>query len=180
MYLLGATQTKFIATITALLTVTAGLPHLQCQCPNGQVMLFCQGNTSSPSGCCCATSGSSASEIKACCCSTKKEKAQKLASVKHRSCCTHSTDDLQHVAGKDNSVPVVKAPSCVKTVVAADPADTIANAGIPIQPGACVLASWEPVYILPTVFLAPVSTRSPPGFHPTPPDLVVILCHFTC
>jgi hypothetical protein len=180
MYLLGATLTKFIATITALLTVTAGLPHLQCQCPNGQVMLFCQGNTSSPSGCCCATSGSSATEIKACCCSTKKEKAQKLASVKHRSCCTHSTGDLQHDTGKDNSVPVVKAPSCMKTVVTADPTYTIANADIPIQPGAGMLVGWEPVYIPPTLLLAPAAARLPPKFHPTPPDLVVILCHFTC
>lgn len=178
MYLLGVTLTKYIATLTALLTVTAGLPHLQCQCPNGQVMFFCQGNTSSPSGCCCATGGSSATEINLCCCSPKKEKAQNLAAVKHRSCCTHSTDDLQHDGGKDNSVPVVKAPSCVKTVVAADPAYTIANTDI--QPWADSLASWEEVYFLPTLVLAPAAAHSPPEFHPTPPDLVVILCHFTC
>ncbi len=39
--------------LTAIMTLVAGLPHFQCQCPNGSIKPFCFGIFCSSSGCCC-------------------------------------------------------------------------------------------------------------------------------
>src|SRR5579872_5673799 len=114
MYPLGMTLTKLLATVAAFTTVTAGLPYVQCQCPNGQVMLFCQGNSSTPSGFCCATSGSSPTEVQSCCCASKKANSLKLAAAKNHSCCTHSNVDSQLSTSNDIPLLVIKSTCCVK------------------------------------------------------------------
>src|SRR5262245_60186384 len=52
--------------LTALLTLFAGLPRVQCRCPDGRVKPFCLGpcvRADGSPGCCCAGAGTPA----ACC-----------------------------------------------------------------------------------------------------------------
>ena len=182
MYLLGATLSKVLATVAAIMTVTAGLPSFQCRCPDGRVKLFCQGSVSSSSGCCCATGCSSSTEDEPCCCGAKKANSQEPNPAKTRSCCTHTVSTPQKQPGTDAPQLVVKANCCVKTVVAAAPVDSVADAstgGAVHQPGDAPVL-WAPAFVPPHVVTGTNSARSPPGFLAAPPDLVVVLCHFTC
>jgi hypothetical protein len=59
--------------LTAIVTLFAGFPHVECRCPNGQIKLFCFGEASAASGTgCCRDPGSVAA-----------------GPVKHGSCCGH-------------------------------------------------------------------------------------------
>lgn len=71
--------------LTALLTLVAGFPFLECHCPNGQVKPFCIGSVarSSASGCCCGGS---------CCLSTNGDKCCQASDVNETStCCKNPT-----------------------------------------------------------------------------------------
>ena len=182
MYLLGATLTKLLATLAAVMTVTAGLPGFECRCPDGRVKLFCQGNASSPSGCCCAAGDSSFPEAKSCCCEAKKANGQEPRAAEKRSCCTHSHAESQKGPGSDGPQLEVKATCCVKTVVAATPVDSVADAGtgVAVHQLGDTFILWEPSPVPPSVASGTATARPPPGFLTAPPDLIVILCHFTC
>jgi hypothetical protein len=39
--------------LTAVMTLVTGLPHFQCQCPNGSIKPICFGVFCSSTGCCC-------------------------------------------------------------------------------------------------------------------------------
>jgi hypothetical protein len=58
----GAISRAGFAWLTAIMTLVAGLPHFQCQCPNGAVKPFCFGIFCSSSGCCCRDACSSGSK----------------------------------------------------------------------------------------------------------------------
>ncbi len=176
MYLLGVTLTKFLATLAAFMTVTAGLPSFQCRCPDGRVKPFCQGNDSS--GCCRDVDESSSLETKSCC--EKKADVQKPHSGKKHSCCADSGDVPQQGVGRDGSQIVVKATCCVKTLVSDSPVYSVADTSIPVHQSGDRLIDWEPVPLLSSVALGSIAARSPPGFVSSPPDLVIIFCHFTC
>jgi hypothetical protein len=180
MNLLGATLTKYMATLAAIMTVTAGLPHVQCQCPNGQVKLFCQWNASSSSGSCCATRESAIAEAESCCCATKKENSLKLAVAKNRSCCTHSNVDSQHTASNDTSLHVVQATCCVKTFVTDTPVYTVNDSGNSVHQLVDTQVFWELVPAPISVTSDSVRVHSSPGSHTSTQDLVILLCHFTC
>jgi hypothetical protein len=176
MFLLGATLTKFLATLAAIMTVTAGLPSFQCRCPDGRVKLFCQGNDSS--GCCGTADESSSPEAKSCC--EKKANVQKPHLGKKHSCCSDSDGVPQQDAGRDGSQIVVKVTCCVKTLVADARVYSVADPGIPVHQSGDTLITWELVSLLPSVASGTVAAHSPAGFFTSPPDLVIIFCHFTC
>jgi len=176
MYLLGVTLTKFLATLAAIMTVTAGLPSFQCRCPDGRVKLFCQGNDSS--GCCGAVDESSSPETKSCC--EKKANVQKPHPGKKHSCCAGSECAPQQGDGRESSQIVVKATCCVKTLVTDSPVYSVADPSIPVHQSGDTLIVWEPVPLLTSLALGKIAARSLPGFVTSPPDLVIILCHFTC
>lgn len=184
MYLLGATLTKFLATLAAILTVTAGLPNFQCRCPDGRVMHFCNGKASSPSGCCCDTGSSSSPEAKSCCCEAKKANTREPTATSKRPCCAQSekpSKDRQQGSDGDSSQLAIKAACCVKSVVAAPVVDSIPTTGSPLHQVIDTLVLWSPALDASSlVFADVVATRPPPRFLATPPDLVVVLCHFTC
>jgi len=181
MYLLGAALTKFLATLAAVMTVTAGLPSFQCRCPDGRVKLFCQGNASSPSGCCCAAGDSSSPEAKSCCSEATKANGQEPKAAKKRSCC-HSYCDPKQDSDSDGQRVAVKAACCVKTIVAAAPVYSVVDSGtgVAVHQFSDALALWAPAFVPSHAASGTAAARSPPGFLTTPPDLVVILCHFTC
>jgi hypothetical protein len=180
MYLIGATLTKFLATLAAMMTVTAGLPSSQCRCPDGRVMLFCQGTASSNS-CCCAEANSPSSETTACCCKVKRADAQKPQTTKKHSCCPISQNDSQNRAGSGGSQIVVKAACCEKTVVTATQIPSIVDPGFRVHQLVVTSVHFEPVPTLtPIVASGATADRSPPGLLASPPDRVIIFCHLTC
>jgi hypothetical protein len=177
MFLLGGTVTKFLATLAAIMTVTAGLPSFQCRCPDGRVKLFCQGIDSL--GCCGTADESPSPEAKSCC--EKKANEQKAQAAKKHSCCTGSECVPQQSSGRDGgSQIVVKATCCVKTLVADSPVYSVADPSVPVHHSGDTLITWELVPLLSSVATATLAAHSPPGFFTSPPDLVIILCHFTC
>jgi hypothetical protein len=177
MFLLGATLTKFLATLAAIMTVTAGLPSFQCRCPDGRIKLFCQGNDSS--GCCGTPDESSSPEAKSYC--EQKANVQNPHPGKKHSCCGDSDRVPQQGAGRDGgSQIVVKATCCVKTLVADAPAYSVADPSLLVQQSGDTPTVWEPVPLLSSVGSGTVAAHSPPGFVTSPPDLVIIFCHFTC
>lgn len=114
MFLVGGTLTRLLATLTAVMTVTAGLPGVRCLCPNGQQKLFCHGS----SGCCCSPGSPTSSDATPSCCGAHAALPSAPNGAKSHPCCAHT----EAAPGKDGPAgPVVKSPCCVKTVVA-DPA----------------------------------------------------------
>lgn len=180
MYLLGATLTKLLATAAAVMTVTAGLPSNQCRCPDGQVKLFCHGNASAPSGCCCAADGSASPETKPCCDGAKTTDTRQPTPSKKRSCCAHSHGGSPKEPGCDGPRVVVKAGCCVKTVVAAPAVDSVATASNPAHQATDTLALNEPTFVVPHITADAVAAYPPPWLLAIPTDLVVVLHRFLC
>ena len=182
MYLLGANLTKFLATLTALMTVTAGLPSLQCRCPDGRIKHIFQGIAAS--GCCCAKSDvSSASGAASCCrsgCCAKKSSASKPQMAQKHSCCKHSEVTPQQTAGRDGAPIEVKSAGCEITLVVEEPINSIVAGGNSVDQlgDAHIVAEPDPV-------LTPFASRSaalqcPYRSLAAPPNLIISLCHFTC
>jgi len=175
MFLLGASLTKFFATVAALMTVTAGLPTTYCRCPDGRIMLFCQGNASS--GCCCS---SSSPKTKSCCCQAKKANNQNLQESKKHSCCVRNDGTPRQGSGGDGCHIVAKSPSCVKTLVSDTSAYSVEDSENPVANFGDSLFVWEQFSASPSFALATISIHSSPGVLVYQPDLVIILCHLTC
>jgi hypothetical protein len=68
----------------------------------------------------------------------------------------------------------------VKTVVTDAPVYSIETTGVPVHQSGDTLALWELAPVPPPAPSGTAAARPPPGFLPAPPDLVVVLCHFTC
>lgn len=175
MYLLGATLTKLLATLAAVMTVTAGLPSFQCRCPDGRVKLLCHGGTSSPAGCCCSAESSASSA--ASCCSAKKAGVRRAGAVKTRSCCARSHGESQRQTGDDGHRLGVKGCCCVKAATAAPAVYSVEHTGGPTDQPADVPAFRETAAAPPHVTSAAAALRCGP--RADGPDLAV-LCHFTC
>ncbi len=181
MYLLGTTITKLLATVAAFMTITAGMPHTQCRCPNGQIKFFCHGNISNPSGCCSTPTASSPSDGEPCCREAKKEKPPGAELALKRPCCTHTHTEQSKGHENDGSPAKFQAPSCVKTVVAASALDSVENSGTSVQQTIDILALEAPeLPVLSVALDAAVATRPPPLSRIGHPNLIVVLCHFTC
>jgi hypothetical protein len=161
----GGTRTRFLAAVAAFMTVTAGLPRVQCVCPDGRVKPFCPGP--SASGCCCASSSArTATQVKACCCRGAGETPP---------CCTLAS--ATRPAGEEQA-RAVKTCGCVRTVVADAVVYTAEDVGCISRLKADELVSWE---VTPaTSEHATRLARVEPRYLLHPPDLVVALCHFTC
>jgi len=177
MFLLGASLTKFFATVAAFMTVTAGLPTTYCRCPDGRIMLFCQGNASS--GCCCAVGSSSSLNPKSCCCQ-KKANDQQTQEAKKHSCCALKNGTPHQGGCCDGYQIVAKAPSCVKTLVSDSSAYSVEDSESPVDNFGDSLIVWEQFSASPSFALATISIHSSPGVLVYQPDLIIIFCHFTC
>lgn len=180
MYLLGGTLTKLVATLTALMTVTAGLPLSQCRCPDGRIKLFCQGTASSESGCCCASSCSSGGAARPCCCGGKKTAPSQPKATGKRPCCAHAREESKKSPEHRGTQLVVKASCCVKTVVAQAPAFSAEKTSVSVHFSGDLLAFWQPVAIPQLVISATRAARPPPSSLLEPPDINLLLCRFLC
>ena len=169
MCLLGAALTRLLATAAAFATVTAGLPHVQCVCPDGRVKLFCPGPIGS--GCCCriAPPASGPARAEPNCC---------RAVGGCPGCCARVTPAPLAGSAGDEQAKADGCRGCVRTVVADPAAYAAEDAGdaartqahTPVTLSGTSVASEQAADII----------RLEPRYLLPPPDLVVVLCHFTC
>lgn len=178
MYLLGATLTKLLATVVAVMTVAAGLPSSQCLCPDGRVKFFCQGTASGTSGCCCAAGDTPSSESKPCCGGVKTAPIRGSTHTKKHSCCVQAQGESEG-PGRHGSGIGAKAGCCVQTLATVPAVDTVAATGTPVQQAIDTLALGEPPLLLPPVTAA-VAARPPSEHSSRTIDLVVVLHRFLC
>lgn len=181
MHLMGANLMKFLSTLTAFMTVTAGVPSLQCRCPDGRIKHFYQGIVSS--GCCCAgRDGSSANSSSSCCrsscCRAKKSSAQQPQPARKHSCCNHPDVAPTQTDGGEGSRIEVKATGCEITLVA-DASNSMMDTGSSLNQldNLLVLAEADPVL---APFVSGSTPRCPQRSLAPPPNLIICLCRFTC
>jgi hypothetical protein len=137
----------------ALLTPVAGIPHVDCLCPNGHVKLFCL-NLSFKSGPCCCGGACCSPDGGGCCCA--KHASVHATQGKGKACCAHArqpgTPAGNHIAGttcrktlvdgdSQTVPPTSAAASDHVTVVALAPAAVPLPASAPAA-GGCLL-SWQ-------------------------------------
>jgi hypothetical protein len=88
-----------ILSLTAVMTLIAGIPHFTCVCPNGKIKPFCFGVAVNSSGCCCGKACCASGPSGKCCCGSSggcacPEKADKTPKSPENgyqaksSCCT--------------------------------------------------------------------------------------------
>lgn len=162
MYLLGATLTKFFALVAAAMTVTAGMPSIECRCPDGQVKLLCLGTACT--ACCCSSSVNGRSCY---CCQAGKHSCNARA-------------PRSPIQGGSNSQATIKAPGCARTLVSGTTILSVANSGDSPEPVGESLTLWE---LIPTPFTFAsdwVSPHTSPGLAVAPPNLPILFCHLAC
>lgn len=168
MYPFGGALTKLLATVAALMTVTTGAPRIQCVCPDGRVKLFCPGP--SASGCCCA--GPSSPDTPGA------GPRSRGAPGGAQSCCTRAANSPPARPAGDGLARAEKVCGCERTVGTAPVAYAAERAGEASQIDPDASVSWDATSDTPEQTARPVRVESR-LLHP-PPDLVILLCHFTC
>jgi hypothetical protein len=117
----GKTLQSGFVWLTALLTLVAGSPHVQCRCPNGRIKPFCLGflfQGGATGGCCAADAPSSWSsccagphaartekDIPSCCscCSSAEERAESETCVHAAGCTRTLTGPVEFVAASGDA-----------------------------------------------------------------------------
>jgi hypothetical protein len=145
-----------LAWLTAVATLVAGSPYLDCRCPDGRVKLFCLPTAAEPEGCCCggaccpSTSGascgqgngsSSANRGAACpCCrrhATQEQERSSDSVQAGQGCCT------RQLVPPEVSVPTHTRTAVSKDLTAAPcPAPDAALASSPTTPADRQTPSW--------------------------------------
>jgi len=156
--------------MTAGMIILAGIPHLDCVCPNGHHKPFCLGS-SSEGGCCCGGACCSASDGGGgCCCHASRQAVQ--VQTEHQSCCGQE----QGQQSEDPSAPDAQLHNtgCKRTLaeavlVAIAPAKPTVPASLPVSAELTVALSFSHSASCWLLW---------PNFHPPPTDLVVALQHF--
>jgi hypothetical protein len=96
--------------LTAVMTLVTGLPHFQCQCPNGSIKPYCFGVFCSSTGCCCNNVCSGGP--KGFC-----RNGRGAAQGKGRAaCCCRNTGSLS-APGSSSGKPQVQTTGCQKSLV---------------------------------------------------------------
>lgn len=81
--------------LTAVLTLVAGVPRLECRCPNGNIKPFCLGSTRNSSGCCCGGACYSSTPGRECCCQAPMQVAAEETQI--GSCCCHQNQETSRL-----------------------------------------------------------------------------------
>jgi hypothetical protein len=166
MYLLGTTLTNYLALLAALTTLGTGLPRIQCRCPDGRIMVFCQG---SGSACCCgAARQSCSSELRSCCCKAK-----------HRTYCQRTSGSPAHAIGLGHSQVVLEQPGCKKTLVADTAAFLVEDPRSFLQT-VPVLLVWDRSLCPHSQGSGGTAAQSSLACLSGSSSLVIRFCHLTC
>lgn len=168
MYPQGGIRARLLAAVAAFMAVTAGVPRVQCVCPDGRVKFFCLGR--SASGCCCsASSAPTSAEANPRCC---------LAACGSLTPRTHAAPESPPAPADEGEIGPVKTCGCVRTVVAEAAAYVAQEVGDASRFQPDVLVTWE-VTLVASEQTARLAQTAPRLLIP-PPDLIVVLSHFTC
>jgi len=158
--------------LTAIMTLVAGLPHFQCQCPNGAVKPFCFGFFCSSSGCCCGDA--CASGAKECRPAAKAPPGRK---GKAPCCCGRAGRQPTRAPADPN--PHVQTRGCAKSFA---PQQNLAPAGAPKMIGDQGIGGpFLPVALAFAHVDSAAARADDRGVHlpaPPPPDLVIVLQRF--
>jgi hypothetical protein len=164
MAFMGNAVTKLLATVSAFMTVTVGVPRFECVCPDGAVKLFCSAR--SEVGCCSRPSSTDSSESKRPCCREGDTSP---------TCCLQ-----QHLSSSTSAggPQFLRACGCHRTVAIDSLHYTVKDSGdgAELTTVGLVAAEMLPVckgesgqaYLAERQFLVPT------------PDLTILLRHFTC
>lgn len=163
----GDTATRLLAMVAALMTATSGVPRVECVCPDGRVRLFCAGPPIS--GCCCA--GTSTLDPAA-------AGHRRSAARGAWSCCAPVVKRAPTCPAGDGQARAERACGCESRLVGAPVSIVPEHAGAASQLGPGALPLWEVIAVSPGQ--AAWRVRVMLGTIGRPPDLVVLLCHFTC
>lgn len=149
---------KYLATVTAFLTVLAGGPRVRCVCPDGRVQFLCP--DSFASGCCCNPSAADSAGA-----------APSPGQRDPHSCCAR----VRSGASADQTRAVERC-GCQRALVA-DAAYTAEEAsdGDRFEAGSTAWAG-RPIVTTQTSRFDRVERR----FLLPPSDRVILFCHFTC
>ena len=158
--------------LTAVMTLVAGLPHFQCQCPNGSVKPFCFGVFCSSSGCCCGD---------ACSPSPKDTHGNPKAAPprKGRLPCCGAAHCSQSKPKPSDGRPRVEGRGCQRSLAQQQHLAPSVQAKAPDDTGAPASA-----VLIPTALSSLASARSAADVNclhlaaPPPPDLVILLQRF--
>jgi hypothetical protein len=148
-----------LVVLTALMTLVAGAPRVDCVCPNGNVKVFCLKALIGSEGCCCDDM----------CCETSSGAQTKPFAKK--SCCDRPGEPTTHNSQKTKNCP------CRRTLVEATSSVIASSPEAPRQANAGEMAAIEfsPVQIE-VCEASAVINRSPP--QPLPPtDLLSTFKH---
>lgn len=160
MYLPGAVLTKYFSLVAAVMTVTAGVPSIECRCPDGRVKLLTL-------VCVCTSCSSSPVGDRFCSCRDMK-----------RFC--GGGPPRVSLQGGINSKATIKALGCVKTLVPHTTVLSPVGSGDSSEPVGDSPVLWE---MIPTPFACNpncVFLNASPEFAVAPPDLPILLCHLAC
>lgn len=158
MHLLGGIEAKLLAAAVAVMSVVTGLPRVQCVCPDGRVHLF-WGGPSAP--CCCAAHA---------CCSGDTEPSGRAPA-----CCARAA---QGTPPGDGHAQAGGSCACERTVVSAPPQHLPQDDGGSPRGEPAPALAWGLSVSLPEHPVGRTLLRS--EARRGPPDLVIVLCHFTC
>ena len=157
--------------LTAVMTLVAGFPHFQCQCPNGSIKPFCFGVFCSSTGCCCNVCSGGPKGY----CRTGKGAV--LGKGRAACCCRHTSSSS--VPGSSSGAPGVQATGCQKSLVQHQ--HFVTSASIKVTHNRVAFDSILPAF---TTFsrLDPArAMAAKQGLHsaaPPPSDLVIVLQRF--
>jgi hypothetical protein len=160
----GATLTRLLARVTALMTVTVGVPRCECICPDGTVKLFCSGR--SDAGCCAST-----------CDNPVVVEGPDQVSEKPCPCCSHARAESDRQVARSTDL-VIRACGCQRAIVM-DSLPTALNDVVDVgEAGVVEVAAWA---LIPSSTAWPGRSSLVGRQSPLPsPSLVVLFCHFTC
>jgi hypothetical protein len=159
------------AWLTAITTLVAGLPHFQCQCPNGSIKPFCFGVYCSSSGCCCGDVCSGGPKDSPC-----NAKAAPARKGRPACCGGHSGG---RPAPQDSGPPQLEGKGCQKSLAQQQQLAPSSVTKIAYDRGVAHAA-----YLASPAFTPLDSARTGTdvgGLHlaaPPPPDLVIVLQRF--
>jgi hypothetical protein len=172
MNVIGKTARAGFAWLTAITMLVAGLPHFQCQCPNGAIKPFCFVVVYSSSGCCCSDACSGAPKDSRC-----NPEAASSRTGRPACCCAHSRG--RRTPQDSGGAPRLEGKGCQKTLAQQQqfaPAAATKSVNERCVAHAVCVAS---VAVTPCGPAGAMTNLG--GLHlaaPPPPDLVVVLQRF--
>jgi len=168
MHVLGANLRPALVCVTAVMTLVAGTPHVDCRCPDGRRKPYCLGTTTSGRSCCCGGTCCPNTSGKGCCCGKQQDNSPASEGGRADKHPTQPAGPAPHV-GRANC-----AKSAAEAVVGVAEERT-RGSGDDTQPPPQAAAARPPCYAPVVAYRVAAWSVHDPG---PPRDLVILLTHF--